>query len=69
MCFKYGGKSRTSSKTDDEELEIGSLSILLRFFGTKNVSMRGGNRTFGYRVIKLPTVDYFVSNLFSSLRI
>ena len=37
MQFKYGGKSRTSSKTDDEELEIGSPSILLRFFGTKNV--------------------------------
>ena len=55
MCFKYGGKSRTSSKTDHEELEIGSPSILLRFFGTKNVSMRDGNRTFGYRVIKLAT--------------
>ena len=55
MQFKYGGKSRTSSKTDDEELEIGSPSILLRFFGTKNVSMRDGNRTFGYRVIKLAT--------------
>ena len=55
MRFKYGGKSRTSSKTDDEELEIGSPSILLRFFGTKNVSMRDGNRPFGYRVIKLAT--------------
>ena len=55
MQFKYGGKSRTSSKTDDEELEIGSPSILLRFFGTKNVSMRDGNRPFGYRVIKLAT--------------
>ena len=55
MRFKYGGKSRTSSKTDDEELEIGSPSILLRFFGTKNVSMRDGNRPSGYRVIKLAT--------------
>ena len=81
MRFKYGGKSRTSSKTDDEELEIGSPSILLRFFGTKNVSMRDGNRPFGYRVIKLATnggssyvsstscmaVDYLASNLFSVL--
>ena len=24
-CFKYGGKTRVSSKTDDEELEIGSI--------------------------------------------
>ena len=55
MRFKYGGKSRTSSKNDDEELEIGSPSILLRFFGIKNVSMRDGNRTFGYWVIKLAT--------------
>ena len=55
MQFKYGGKSRTSLKTDDEELEIGSRSILLSFFSTKNVSMRDGNRTFSYRVIKLPT--------------
>ena len=24
-CFEYGGKTRISSKTDDEELEIGSI--------------------------------------------
>ena len=35
VCFKNGGKSRTSAKTDDEELEISSPSILRRIFGTK----------------------------------
>ena len=44
MCFKYGGKSRTSLKTDDEELEIGSLSIYER--RKQNIQLPGHQATY-----------------------
>ena len=36
-CFKYGEKTRISSKTDDEELEIGSIpqDIMTHFWRQK----------------------------------
>ena len=47
-CFKYGGKTRISSKTDDEELEIGSApqDLMTHFSGADPGFFLGGGALF-----------------------